>query len=315
MLRSIVLIIFIPLLLIGCSEEKKSDKITRSQWAALNYLPYNTYYLMFINLDILRETKFDNSYLPGPLNTEENANWLSDLEKKTGIGIRNGISQIYISSSWDDNNVVVAFIPGGKEKLSSYFNDKTKFTKKNDGSFTLNDKTTTSFYFPDDSTMIVFNNYNYFNKVISNNYKNVKGNKQFIHLLKEISIKNSYWMIADDQAYVRYLITKLLGHRLDDTGNLLKSISSLTLATATGKEPIVEVNLKCLKKQDAIALSTAIRTALVMDLFSGADYELNSILKKTEVEREGTIVSLNLNLNKQDINKLKEITQNISGKK
>lgn len=298
----------------GCSRERHADPISRTQWKVMNYLPSETYYLFYMNPSELNNTSFLSKYLKNQLKDQNTSNWLSDIQTKTGIGIKDGIKELYVSNSPDGNNTAVIILDDPQYKIRAYLNNQNDFS--NNGRFYTKIKEPVSYYYtPDDSTLVIYSSKEYTQKTAAGTKENVKTNNDFIELVNSISFKKQFWFAANHNTFAYTLIKRIFGAPKGKIESIIKNIYSVTVAVDFNNEAALESNWGCKGNDDAMLLSGAVKTALSMNLLSDRNYELNEILKKTEVKREGKKVSLNLNLNNNDLNQLQKLFTSNPGNK
>lgn len=292
--------------MIGCSKEKKVDQISQGQWKVLSYFPANTYYLFYMNISGLKNKSFPGNYLQNDVKEKSQSKWLSEIENKTGIGFNNGINELYISNSSNQNYAAAITFSDDKKKIINYLDDEKEFTKS--GEYFINKKSGSFYYLPDNSTLMMFNKKDYLDKLLLHQNKNIKYNKEFVELLNDISYKKQYWFALNRDTLAYALIKKIIGSSDKQVESIIKNVKNASLSLSIDEEVLLESSWGFKTYTDAAIFSGAIKTALTMDLLSGKSPELNKLLKKTIVNREGNKVSLNLKLNSndlQEINKLK----------
>ena len=93
------------LLLVSCGTKTPPYRITSSQWELFSYLPYNTEYLFYSNLNELRNSKigFENS-VPD-ISKDTSGSWLKKFEEETGVGINSGVAEMIMVGTGDDNHI------------------------------------------------------------------------------------------------------------------------------------------------------------------------------------------------------------------
>ncbi|MEJ2616069.1 MAG: hypothetical protein P8Z35_14010 [Ignavibacteriaceae bacterium] len=277
-----ILILLALFLIGGCEKNEIIEPLTNTQKEALNYLPRESKFVVFLNLEELKKTDFWDNYfktsLPG---NKIDRQRFRKFEKETGIG--------------DNFENYSGFI---KENI----NNKSVYTLK--GKFPL------QFYFVNDSMLITAGNLNYIKTVINKTNNSLNNNKSFIRAIKNIRNKKQYWIATDNGEYALNYIRKFFnfGQKIP-VNNVLKSIESVTFSVKFDNRLDIESKLDCNDSKNAYLLSAAIKGALAMDLLSGGDYSFGRILQKTYIKRLNRQVNLQLELNGNDINIIKDFAK------
>ncbi len=313
--RLFQILILLDLFLIGgCEKNEIIEPLTNTQKEALNYLPEESRFVMFLNLNELKETDFwDNYFKSSLLDNNSDDQQFRKFEKRTGIGLNKGISQIFISSSKNYWNVAVIILDKNSRKIKSNFESYSGFIKEsinNKSVYKLKGKFPLQFYFVNDSILLTASKLNYIKTVINKKNNSLNNNRAFIRTIKSIRNKKQYWIATDKGEYVVNYLGKIFnfGKKIP-VNNVLKSIESVTLSTKFDNGLDIESRLNCSDSKNAYLLSTAIRGALAMDLLSGGDHSFGRILQKTDVERLNSQVNLQLELKGNEINILKDFAK------
>ena len=298
----------------GCKKNEVIQPLTKTQKAVFNYLPEESQFVIFINLSELRKTDFwDNYFKPALFNNYPYNKWFNEFEKKTGVGLNNGISQVFISSGGNFNNVAVVIFDKNLKHIKNYFNKSDSFSKVSINKnivYTLKEKSPLQLYFINDTTILAATKSGYIKSIITANDNPLINNKLLIGIIKNIKNKKQYWMATDRGTYAVNYMKKIIG--VDENtpvNNILKSVKSVTLAVQFDKGIDIESNWNCKDSKNAYLLSTAIKGALAMDLLSGSDLLLGKILQKTDIERSNAQINFQLELKGDDIIKLKDFAK------
>ena len=304
----------------GCVKKVEIDPISSSQWRVFEYLPGETQFVLYMNLNELRKTEFWESYFKYSLKQNQNSleemdvdNWVKEFENQTGVGLNDGISEIYISSTWMGNNIVAVTFDKNFKKINDYFRDSDRFKKiqKHDRViFAGKSKISADFYFPNDSLLLIVNKNDYIDKLIGNKVNSIKNNKRLISVIKKIRCKKHYWMATDKGNYAAALLEKLLNINQElKVRNLINSIEGISLS-AEFKEGInIESLWNCSSSKDAYLLAAAIQTALSMDLFKNENTLLAKLFEKIEIKRENSQINFQIDMDKSDIEEFKSLAK------
>ena len=309
-----ILFLLILLLIGGCKKNEIIQPLSNTQKEAIKYLPEESGFVMFLNLDMIRGTEFWDNYIKSSLPEKGSRNyWLVKLEKETGIGLNRGISQIFISSGSDYPNVAVILLNNNYTKIKNSFESQNGFVKQNIGKETvyeLKGRYPLHFYFTNDSTILAADNLDYIKAVINKNNSSLINNRIFLSIIRRIKNKNQYWIASDKGEYIVTYVRKVFNfEKKIPVNEVLKSIRSFTLSAEFDNGLELKSGLSCSDSKNAYLLSTAIKGALAMDLLSGGDYSFGKILQKTEVESSNSLINLRLELKGDEINKLKDFAK------
>ena len=120
----------------GCVKNVEIDPITPPQWKVFSYFPGDTQFVLYMNLNELRKTEFWESYFEHSLKQSQKNkgeldinDWLTEFEGQTGVGLNDGVSEIYMASTWMGNNIIAVSFDKNLEKVSNYFRDNNKFER------------------------------------------------------------------------------------------------------------------------------------------------------------------------------------------
>ena len=298
----------------GCKNNETIQPLTKTQKEAINYLPAESQFVMFANLNELHKTGFWNNYFKSALlkNYIDNKSY-QKFKEETGVGLEGGISQILIAHSKNLDNVTIAVFNKNLSKIKSYFNKYDNFSKElinNNSVYTLKERYPVQVFFINDSTIIAVNNINFIKSIIEKKNTPLKNNKSLFGIIRNIKNKNQYWIATDKGTYAVNYIRKILGvNENTHVNKILKSVESVTLAAQFGDGIDIESNWNCNDSKNAYLLSTAIKGALALDILSGDDHSIGKILRKTEIERSKSQINFQLELKGKDINTLKDFAE------
>ena len=314
--------VWVSLLIIfsGCTKKVEIDPITSSQWRVFSYLPGETQFVLYMNLNELRKTEFWESYIEHSLkqnrkNTGELdiSDWLTEFEEQSGVGLNDGVSEVYISSTWMGKNIIAVTFDKNFEKVSNYFKSSNRFEKIRKGDkeiFAGKLNISADFYFPSDSLLLIINDDDYIDKLMGENIKSIKDNKKLMGIIKKIRSKKHYWMATDKGNYAAELLERLFSVNRELRGrNFINSIEGISLS-AEFKEGInIESLWSCSSSKDAYLLAAAIQTALSMDLFKNETTYLGKLLDKIEIDRNDSQIDFHIEISKNDIEEIKSLAK------
>jgi hypothetical protein len=231
------------------------------------------------------------------------------LESETGVSFKDGISEFYNASIWNDGSVFAMVIDKNLKAVKNFFKKKSFYrveTYKGKEIFESKMDTELKFYFPGDSLLLISTNKTFFDKIISGKYESLNSNEKFLKLIEGIKTKDEYWMATNEENYIKPLMAKMIGKINEPAVNdLIKSVNSITLAAGFNNDVELESNWGCSDQRKAFLLSTAIKGALAMNLLSNGDPEISETLEKIEVDRNKSEINFQLILNAKDLEGLK----------
>jgi len=309
-----ILLLLTLFLVGGCEKNEIIEPLTNIQKEALNYLPGESSAVVYLNLEELKKTDFWDSYFKTSLfenKTDEQR--FRKFEKGTGIGLNNGISQIFISSTGNYRSAALLILDKNYGNIKNNFDSyggliREKINGKS--VYKLNGRFPLQFYFINDSLLLAADNVNYIKTIINKKNNPLNNNSAFVKTIKSIRNKKQYWIAADNGEYAVNYIKKFFNFgRKIPANNILNSIESVTLSAKFDDGLDIDSKLNCSDSKNAYLLSTAIKGALAMDLLSGGDYSFGRILQKTDIEILNRQVNLQLELNGDDINILKDFAK------
>lgn len=303
---------FIGLLLFltGCGGKKETGPVTPLQHKVFSYLPDDTWYLVFMNVDELKKTElWENYFKESILGKNNYSNSFKTFEEETGVSLDNGISNIFTASSKKYRSFFVAIFNKNLEKVKKYFNENLSSTNLSGKKVYKEYKNSNElFYFINDSTLIVLRNKSYLKKLIGGENKSLLENEDFLETIKGITNKNQYWAAAGKGNYLINLFERSFGIEKDFSGNkLLKSVKEVTLSASFDDKVEVESDWNCKNSKDAYLLSTAVKGIIAMDLISKSNYALGKILQKTEIQTENNSINFHLKLNDNNLKEFKKL--------
>ncbi|MFO7446410.1 MAG: hypothetical protein R6W90_08585 [Ignavibacteriaceae bacterium] len=311
-MKRLLIFLCLPLIFISCGE-KQPEPISDEQMEVLGYLPKDTQFLMYANLSELRKTAHWKNFLQSTIRPDRTSDWLSEFEKETGMGLSKGIKEVYTSSAWDGNNIIVVTFDSKPGQVKSYFENSKKFYPEElEGKriYSSFENRESKFYFSDDSALIIVKNDEYLAKLISGKNESLKKNEKFISIIKNITNKNHYWLATDQGSFAATLIKMVMGTRQDFSANkIMTKIDNITLAAEFSDEVQIETILGCKDEKSAFLLSTAIRSAVAMNLFSDSSYILGEIMEKLDVERKSKNLNLEITITEKDILQLQDFAK------
>ncbi len=313
MMRISVFVIISLLMLQSCSEEVKVDTLSNSQSLAFDILPDNTQFLLYSNFKELRKTAYWENFLSENFKNDRQNNWLQEFEKETGYGFNKGVNEVFTSTTWDGINTFIISFDNQSGKLRDYFKNRKNFKTilingieifqpvQNPSSF---------FYLKNDTLLIIINDIEYLNDLLADKHEPLSLNSNFIGIVNNIRYKNHYWMATDKGSYAAILLEQVGGkNNIPQVRDLVKNINEITLSAYFGSGVEIESNWGCSDTKSAYLLSTALRSALALDLFSDIDLALSKVLENTRIKRDEKVVKISLALDDKAITMLQSLSK------
>lgn len=311
-----ILIIVISLIYAsGCASEEKHFPISQSHSDIFNYLPQETQFVNYINLKTLKETGVWNDVVKPSIENNEESSWLSDFESETGVGLKNGIDEIFIASTWSGNNVIAVIFNEQNKKINNYFMNKEAFVSEEiNGKLVHRRKEIplSYFVFINDSILLVINDSDYLQKVTyeSQFVKNKTGlniNTDFISAIEKIEYREHYWMVTNNTTY----ITGLLGDLSlkSEFREILNSVKDVSLSAKLLSSAEIILLWTCKNSKSAFLLQSALEGAVSFELLSKKNAALNKVLNKMKINRISNNVNVKIKLDSIEIRELKNLSE------
>ena len=315
MTRFGILFVAVIMLFSGCGNEKEKriNGLTSHQKKVLSYLPAETQFIMYMNLNELRKTPFWQDYFTSVLQKSNGSSWLDEFEKETGSGIKSGVVEFITTGSWSGNDASILTFDKNLSAVKNYFVNNSKFKQSEllgKKFFQSKEGGSVKFYFANDSTLIMINSEAYLNDLIASEHKSLLDNKSLFPIIQSIQRGSQYWVATDEGGYASGLLQQLVSsYKKLPAKSLISSVKNITLAANFDEGVKIESEWGCEDTKSAYLLSAAIKGALAMDLLAGRDSALNELLQKMEVNHDKQNINFEINLNKNDLSELKSFAK------
>lgn len=295
----------------SCGTKTKTDNITPSQWQLFSYLPEDTEYIFYADIHELMKTRYGEENLMSSLPKDPGRDWINEFEEATGTGLKNGIDEIIIANTRDDNGILIARFGKNYDKVRKYFNESRDFQKSvNDKIYSLSRKPETKVFFAGKNILIVSGKEDYINSIIFNKGNRLKANGNFISIIKNIQEKNSLWMATDKGAFAAGIFDRIAGKDSKLLSpEVLSSIDNFSVSAEFSKGAEVEAALGCSSAGNAYLLAAAVEGAIAMNILSQKNYKLGKIFDKMDVNREGRLIRFHLNLSEKELGDIQQLTK------
>lgn len=308
------LLLILPLLFIfnSCGTPTKTDNLTASQMELFSYLPENTDYLFYADLDAINGSKSGAETLESLLPDNADPGWITKFEKATGTGINKGIKEIAFVKTKNENSILLARFDGNYNRVKKYFRESPDFQGTSVKSiFSLRKKPGTKLYFPGENLLVASSRGEYIDSLAAGRIIRLISNKDFLNITKSIQKNHTIWMATDKGSlaggifnYVAGKDSKLLSPQI------LSSINSFSVSAQINNGTEVESVLECSNAGNAYLLAAAVEGAVAMNILSKKSYKLSKIFDKMDVNREGKLIRFRLDLEKKEFDELIQLTLN-----
>jgi hypothetical protein len=300
----------------GCSKEVKYFPVSESQSTIFSYLPAETQFITYMNLNELRSTEFWDKFFKPSIESNKESNWLSEFESETGFGLSRGVKEVFITSSWEENNLIAVVFDENTEKVKSFFNNNKNFKKEITGSFEVYRKPedyTSYFTFINDSLMLIVNDLNYFQNLADEKHlqpeAGLNSNNDLITIIEKIENKAQYWIASDKSTYAVGLLGGLSDYKSnEDIRKMLLSMKGFSLSAEFSVGVELKSVLICKDSKSAYLLASVIKGSVSLDLLSKGNAAINRILNKMKVERNSGNVNISVILNSEDLKDLRDLS-------
>lgn len=305
-------IIFFTLVLTfcpGCDIGDQLEPLTNEQSEAFNYIPKESDFVLFLNLNELRRSDLWQEYFKNSLDISEKQNWLSEFESAADIRLGDGIGEVYLAASWAGNNLFIVRFEKNINKIKNYFNSafdsslinsKKIYFKKSDP--------LSQYYFASDTLLIIVNNQNTIASITSDSFKSIKENNEMMLAINNIQKKKYYWMVTDKSNYAYDLISGLMeSGASEELRNIFSSIKSVSLYASFELGAEFASILQLSNDKDAFLLSVAVRSAISNYTSNNSGEGTNEIINNLKVKRNNDKVSLELKVDKENLSDIQNL--------
>ncbi|GAB4299970.1 MAG: hypothetical protein Kow0098_26930 [Ignavibacteriaceae bacterium] len=306
-MKRFTLIIFLAILTSGCEERVIPDPVTDFQKEMLSYLPADTDFLIYINLDNLRSSKIWDKFFRESVAAYSRQEWLMDFETRTGVGLRTGVSDLFMASGWNQNNSFAIRFTTNFARIAEYF--QTSFDRAGDPGkriYKLKDDSPARFYFPNDSLLLIFKNHEVLDGLISGTAHNLADDPDFIKIVEAVTVKDQYWIATDQSSYASAFFNALFPGE-EDKQKLLTLINNISLSADISDGAIIYSTWDCKTDEHASKFSTLVRSAIALNLIGKREPGLAGILDKIDISRYGKEVFISISLTENDISRLRDV--------
>jgi hypothetical protein len=305
-------IIFSTLALIfcfGCNNGDQPESLTNEQLEAFNYIPQESEFVLFMNINQLGRTDLWQNYFKKSLDSYQKQNWLSEFESATGIGMDDGIAEVYITASWAGNNLFIIRFDKNYDKIKYYFDTTFSSYLSNTKKIYFKESNPASeYYFANKSLLLIVNNHETVASITSNVFKSIIENGEMMAAINNIKRKKYYWMVTDKGSYASILISQLANSGGgEDTREMFSSIKSISLSASFELGAEFASIWQLSNDKDAFLFSVAIRSAISNYSPKNVDGRIKEILNSIKVKRDNDKVSLDLTVDQKDLSDIQNL--------
>lgn len=284
-------ILFI-IFLFGCEKEIKIAELSEEQLNILSYFPENIEMLVYASNSILNNEEQNiqdvinvfqnNKYYKFLIDNFSNENW----------------NEIYCGISSNSKNEL-AVIKFEDENIPQEIINNKRFSKISANIF--QDKSTQIFLKIEKDFLLLFQN----EKVLTLKNK-ISNNTEFVNAVKIIENKNELWGILKKGKLSKLTINKKFT-ATDFNGNVpyKNEIKFVTFSINIDDNINLSSNLIFETEQTASKVAAGIKLGVAFNLFSKGNGEIDKLAKKLKLKRDSEIINLNIKLNQDDIDVIK----------
>lgn len=304
----ILIVLSFGLFWVNCSPKKTYDNFSTSQIKQMENIPYNTRFLIYMNIEKLKTSNLWKDNLKSTLPGIQSQTWLNKFEKTTGINLLQSISELYAADTDNDKNFKLLVLKSDNKIKNSFLNSDLFIKQNNSGKIFLSSKEGhTFFYFINDKLLATSSDSILITNLVSGKNLKLTSNQKFMKVANTNFNKKYYWFASDDNTYFEYYLSILSSSGRGLASELINSIESLTLSTDFKEESKIVCTVSCKDSKSAFLITSGAKSAISMGMLSHNDKSLEFMLNKLEIERIENNVNFNLKLTDDDIIKLKEI--------
>ncbi len=314
MKKKFVFLILLSFGFIGCKGHDEHNPISKSQWGIFAFIPEESQMVMYVNLTDVRSTEAWETLFKPYFNQSDAKLRLNKFKEETGFNIEANAAELVSSLTEDGNNLIAVSFKKNIKNVHKYFEEEKKFSVsriKGKKVYQVRNKVDEKYIFSNDSTLLMFSNTDYLEKVLNNENESLKSNKEFIDLIEKIKQKNKFWLAVSGGRPTLSIIKTVIGDFKDIPGKkLIRSIKKLTISADFEGGLKVESNLICNSRKNSYLLSAGISSAVAMDIISNKNFILGKVTKNLHVSADNNEVQLKVKLNENEIKELNNMVKN-----
>lgn len=284
--------ILFVIFLFGCEKETKVVELNEGQLKILSYFPENIEMLVYASNSVLNEKSHNIQKIINVFNSNKYYNFLNDnFSQDDWIDIYFGIS------SKSKNELFLINFNNG-----NFFQDLISNRNLNKISEDLfQDKSTQIFIKNEENILLLFEN-----EKIFKSKKNISSNVEFINAVNLIENKNELWGILKKGKLSKLTFNKKFA-ATDFNGNVpyKNELKFVTFSITIDDNINLSSNLIFETEQTASKVAAGIKLGVAFNLFSKGNIEIDKLTKKLKLKRNSEIINLNIKLNQNDIDVIK----------
>lgn len=305
-------IIFSTLALIfcfGCNNEDQPESLTNEQLEAFNYIPHGSEFVLFMDLNQLGRTDLWQEYFKKSLDGYQKQNWLSEFESATGVGMDDGIAEVYVATSWAGNNLFIIRFDKNIDKIKNYFESSfSSYLSNTKKIYFKESNPSAEYYIANKSLLLIVNNHETIASITSDVFKSIKENGEMMTAINNIQKKKYYWMVTDKGSYASILISQLANSGGSEVAReMFSSIKSISLSGSFESGAEFASIWELSNEKDAFLFSVAIRSAISNYSPKNVNGRIKEILNSIKVKRDNDKVSLDLTVDQKDLSDIQNL--------
>jgi len=320
--RTILSFIFISgiiFLFLGCQQVKQ--QIPQTMEAQLALLPENTNALGYMNVKKIHESDFVNSFLDSSNTIPFNDKEYQAFVEATGLDVQKDINEVYFAAKLGEHRqemdgLVVINGNFDPDKLIDYIKKESKSRTLTKDSYddidiyNFVEYDTINFSFVNNATLLIGNKDNITVWIDKSSGKSEKSQNLLLSEVDNLKYKDTAWFIMDAS-----LITAELKKKDIKKLKSLENLKNISLSVDLGEKFKFFGESEFKSNEQAELFYDAIKGFIAAGkLTTSDDREFVDLLNSIEVNYEKEQVTINIELSKDDIEKLLQMKDSITPK-
>jgi hypothetical protein len=160
--------------------------------------------------------------------------------------------------------------------------------------------------------IVVTDETQYLKSLIEQKQYSLDHNSNVIKLIENIPDKTQYWFAMDSNKLIRMIHNKYFKD-MEVSGNYhaaVKRIKRVAFCITLDSTMQASAVLSCWGDKSAYFISSGLKSAIAMNVFSHENYSLGEILEKAEINQNSKQITLTATLDKKDIDEVEKVVNN-----
>lgn len=195
----------------SCNNNPSPDKLQLSVKNVFNLLPEKPQFVMYVNFKYMRTTEFWKLNISDSIFKSENSfgSLLNLFKTATGATITNGLDEMFFANSWTGENAIVMKGSFDKNKMMTYFQYDTVFSKteKPDGFTYYKHRNSNTLFFLKDNFTLCASNYEEqllrMKNTTDTSNSGLLLNNELMKAIESIINKESLWLVSAEKTFIR----------------------------------------------------------------------------------------------------------------